>query len=185
MKDNLILCGCRRNVGFCWWRKRDRKMSTLHKYRHMNQQQKQTLNNTTQHTRHRWRCVCRPNHLKTHIVFIVYLYIIYCDRAIIVFVIQQGVPLSLSANFDLRSHVEALGHNVSGCMGVNLSSRRCGGFLTKRGGRVKTWRRRWFIFDLDHQRLAYYTGETERLKSVTSRDLEGGAVFGCLVRTLE
>lgn len=123
--------------------------------------------------------------LGTHIVFIVYLYIIYCDRAIIVFVIQQGVPLSLTANFDLRSHVEALGHNVSGCMGVNLSSRRCGGFLTKRGGRVKTWKRRWFIFDLDHQRLAYYTGETERLKSVTSRDLEGGAVFDCLVRTLE
>lgn len=80
-----------------------------------------------------------------------------------VFVVQQGVPLSLTANFDLRSHVEALGHNVSGCMGVNLSSRRCGGFLTKRGGRVKTWRRRWFIFDLDHQRLAYYTGENVRL----------------------
>jgi len=47
-------------------------------------------------------------------------------------------------------------------MGVNLSPRRCGGFLTKRGGRVKTWRRRWFIFDLDHQRLAYYTGEEKR-----------------------
>lgn len=79
----------------------------------------------------------------------------------VILVVQQSVPLSLKANFDLRCHVEALGHNVSGCMGVNLSPRRCGGFLTKRGGRVKTWRRRWFIFDLDHQRLAYYTGENQ------------------------
>ncbi|KAA0702587.1 Pleckstrin -like proteiny-like domain family B member 3 [Triplophysa tibetana] len=79
----------------------------------------------------------------------------------------ESVPLSLKANFDLRSHVEALGHNVSGCMGVNLSPRRCGGFLTKRGGRVKTWRRRWFIFDLDHQRLAYYTElDEKKLKGV-------------------
>ncbi|XP_057196565.1 pleckstrin homology-like domain family B member 3 isoform X1 [Triplophysa rosa] len=81
--------------------------------------------------------------------------------------LEQSVPLSLKANFDLRSHVEALGHNVSGCMGVNLSPRRCGGFLTKRGGRVKTWRRRWFIFDLDHQRLAYYTElDEKKLKGV-------------------
>ncbi|XP_056330781.1 pleckstrin homology-like domain family B member 3 [Danio aesculapii] len=79
----------------------------------------------------------------------------------------EGVPLSLTLDFDLRAHVESLGHNVSGCMGVNLSSRRCGGFLTKRGGRVKTWRRRWFIFDLDHQRLAYYTElDEKKLKGV-------------------
>ncbi|XP_051576157.1 pleckstrin homology-like domain family B member 3 isoform X2 [Myxocyprinus asiaticus] len=79
----------------------------------------------------------------------------------------EGVPLSLTLNFDLRAHVEALGHNVTGCMGVNLSPRRCGGFLTKRGGRVKTWRRRWFIFDLDHQRLAYYTElDEKKLKGV-------------------
>uniref|UniRef100_A0A8C1D961 Pleckstrin homology like domain family B member 3 n=1 Tax=Cyprinus carpio carpio TaxID=630221 RepID=A0A8C1D961_CYPCA len=80
---------------------------------------------------------------------------------------ERGVPLSLTVNFDLRAHVEALGHNVTGCMGVNLSPRRCGGFLTKRGGRVKTWRRRWFIFDLDHQRLAYYTElDEKKLKGV-------------------
>lgn len=79
----------------------------------------------------------------------------------------EGVPLSLTVNFDLRAHVESLGHNVTGCMGVNLSPRRCGGFLTKRGGRVKTWRRRGFIFDLDHQRLAYYTElDEKKLKGV-------------------
>ncbi|XP_076869301.1 uncharacterized protein phldb3 isoform X2 [Brachyhypopomus gauderio] len=79
----------------------------------------------------------------------------------------EGVPLSLTVNFDLRAHVESLGHGVAGCLGVQLSPRRCGGFLTKRGGRVKTWRRRWFLFDLDHRRLAYYTDHDERkLKGV-------------------
>lgn len=73
---------------------------------------------------------------------------------------QQGVPLSFSPNFDLRAHIESLGHNVACCLGVRLLPRRCGGFLTKRGGRVKTWRRRWFLFDLDHRRLAYYTGKS-------------------------
>ncbi|KPP57031.1 hypothetical protein Z043_125289 [Scleropages formosus] len=76
-------------------------------------------------------------------------------------------PLSLSPTFDLRAHVEMLGHSVAGCLGLHLSPRRCGGFLTKRGGRVKTWRRRWFLFDLDHRRLAYYTDHDERkLKGV-------------------
>ncbi|KAG9259595.1 pleckstrin homology-like domain family B member 3 [Astyanax mexicanus] len=80
---------------------------------------------------------------------------------------QQGVPLSLTVNFDLRAHVEGLGHGVAGCGGVCVSARRCEGFLTKRGGRVKTWRRRWFLFDLDHRRLAYYTDPDERkLKGV-------------------
>lgn len=65
-------------------------------------------------------------------------------------------------NFDLRAHVESLGHGVAGCVGVSVCPRRCEGFLTKRGGRVKTWRRRWFLFDLDHRRLAYYTGEKNK-----------------------
>lgn len=48
-----------------------------------------------------------------------------------------------------------------------MTPRRCAGFLTKRGGRVKTWRRRWFLFDIDHRRLAYYTDCDERkLKGV-------------------
>ncbi|XP_058232363.1 pleckstrin homology-like domain family B member 3 isoform X2 [Hemibagrus wyckioides] len=80
---------------------------------------------------------------------------------------EHGVPLFLTVNFDLRAHVENLGHGVAGCLGVQLSSRRCCGFLTKRGGRVKTWRRRWFLFDLDHRRLAYYTDQDEKkLKGV-------------------
>ncbi|XP_055781613.1 pleckstrin homology-like domain family B member 3 [Salvelinus fontinalis] len=80
---------------------------------------------------------------------------------------ERSLPLFLSANFDLRAHVESLGHGVAGCMGLRMSPRRCAGFLTKRGGRVKTWRRRWFLFDMDHRRLAYYTDCDERkLKGV-------------------
>ncbi|XP_047664884.1 pleckstrin homology-like domain family B member 3 isoform X3 [Tachysurus fulvidraco] len=80
---------------------------------------------------------------------------------------QHSIPLFLTMNFDLRAHVENLGHGVAGCLGVQLSPRRCCGFLTKRGGRVKTWRRRWFLYDMDHRRLAYYTDQDERkLKGV-------------------
>ncbi|KAM6935926.1 uncharacterized protein phldb3 isoform 2-T5 [Lycodopsis pacificus] len=80
---------------------------------------------------------------------------------------QHSLPLFLSPNFDLRAHVESLGHGVSGCTDLRLTPRRCAGFLTKRGGRVKTWKKRWFLFDMDHKRLAYYTDCDERkLKGV-------------------
>ncbi|XP_019720901.1 pleckstrin homology-like domain family B member 3 isoform X4 [Hippocampus comes] len=79
----------------------------------------------------------------------------------------ERLPLSLSPDFDLRAHVESLGHGVSACTDLRLSSRRCAGFLTKRGGRVKTWKKRWFLFDVDHRRLAYYADCDERkLKGV-------------------
>ncbi|CAJ1062794.1 pleckstrin homology-like domain family B member 3 [Xyrichtys novacula] len=80
---------------------------------------------------------------------------------------EHSLPLFLSPNFDLRAHLESLGHGVAGCTDLRLTSRRCAGFLTKRGGRVKTWKKRWFLFDMDHRRLAYYTECDERkLKGV-------------------
>lgn len=66
----------------------------------------------------------------------------------------QGV-----APLDLRRHLEALGHSVETCGDVRVSSRACKGFLVKMGGRVKTWRRRWFCFDRHKRLLAYYAGE--------------------------
>ncbi|XP_034729765.1 pleckstrin homology-like domain family B member 3 isoform X1 [Etheostoma cragini] len=81
--------------------------------------------------------------------------------------LQSSLPLFLSLNFDLRAHVESLGHGVTSCTDLRLTPRRCAGFLTKRGGRVKTWKKRWFLFDMDHRRLAYYTDCDERkLKGV-------------------
>ncbi|XP_037532724.1 pleckstrin homology-like domain family B member 3 [Nematolebias whitei] len=80
---------------------------------------------------------------------------------------QRSLPLFLSPNFDLRAHVESLGHGVASCTDLRMTPRRCAGFLTKRGGRVKTWKKRWFLFDTDHRRLAYYTDCDERkLKGV-------------------
>ncbi|XP_074539582.1 uncharacterized protein phldb3 isoform X2 [Halichoeres trimaculatus] len=80
---------------------------------------------------------------------------------------ERSLPLFLSPNFDLRAHLESLGHGVAGCTDLRLTPRRCAGFLTKRGGRVKTWKKRWFLFDMDHRRLAYYTECDERkLKGV-------------------
>ncbi|MED6251610.1 hypothetical protein ATANTOWER_000382 [Ataeniobius toweri] len=80
---------------------------------------------------------------------------------------KHSLPLFLTPNFDLRAHVESLGHGVASCMDLRLTPRRCAGFLTKRGGRVKTWKKRWFLFDTDHKRLAYYTDCDERkLKGV-------------------
>ncbi|MED6272821.1 hypothetical protein CHARACLAT_000689 [Characodon lateralis] len=80
---------------------------------------------------------------------------------------KHSLPLYLTPNFDLRAHVESLGHGVASCMDLRLTPRRCAGFLTKRGGRVKTWKKRWFLFDTDHKRLAYYTDCDERkLKGV-------------------
>ncbi|XP_016527828.1 pleckstrin homology-like domain family B member 3 isoform X1 [Poecilia formosa] len=80
---------------------------------------------------------------------------------------KRSLPLFLTPNFDLRAHVESLGHGVASCTDLRLTPRRCAGFLTKRGGRVKTWKKRWFLFDTDHKRLAYYTDCDERkLKGV-------------------
>lgn len=48
---------------------------------------------------------------------------------------------------------------------VYLTSEACRGFLDKMGGRFKTWRRRWFVFDRESAELRYYLNTNEnRLK---------------------
>ncbi|KAG8433807.1 hypothetical protein GDO86_012249 [Hymenochirus boettgeri] len=69
--------------------------------------------------------------------------------------------------FDLRSHLEASGHSVETCLHVRVSSTCCRGYLVKMGGRIKTWRKRWFVFDRQKRRLAYYSDKGEqKLKGV-------------------
>ncbi|XP_059574608.1 pleckstrin homology-like domain family B member 3 isoform X3 [Alligator mississippiensis] len=76
-------------------------------------------------------------------------------------------PAKGVAPLDLRRHLEALGHSVETCGDVRVSSRACKGFLVKMGGRVKTWRRRWFCFDRHKRLLAYYADKEEtKLKGV-------------------
>ncbi|XP_067831417.1 pleckstrin homology-like domain family B member 3 isoform X1 [Heptranchias perlo] len=69
--------------------------------------------------------------------------------------------------FDLRSHVEASGHGVEGCRHLAMAGKVCRGYLTKMGGRIKTWRKRWFVFDGAKRRLAYFADKQEmKLKGV-------------------
>ncbi|KAG9470809.1 hypothetical protein GDO78_016661 [Eleutherodactylus coqui] len=68
---------------------------------------------------------------------------------------------------DLRSHLEASGHSVETCQHVRVSAMCCRGYLVKMGGRIKTWKKRWFVFDRQKRRLAYYADkEEQKLKGV-------------------
>ena len=61
-------------------------------------------------------------------------------------------------DFDLRAHIEAGGHAVAACSHLSVTRHTCRGSLTKMGGRVRSWRRRWFLFDRLRRTLCYYAG---------------------------
>ncbi|KAM8791616.1 pleckstrin homology-like domain family B member 3 isoform 2-T2 [Rhynchonycteris naso] len=68
---------------------------------------------------------------------------------------------------DLRQHLERWGHNPENCPHVQVTEDCCRGPLVKMGGRIKTWRKRWFCFDRQARRLAYYADKEEcKLKGV-------------------
>ncbi|XP_072370538.1 pleckstrin homology-like domain family B member 1 isoform X2 [Scyliorhinus torazame] len=70
-------------------------------------------------------------------------------------------------DFDLRAHIEAAGHNVEICYHVSLTQKTCRGFLVKMGGKIKTWKKRWFVFDRTKRTLTYYADKHEtKLKGV-------------------
>ncbi|XP_074979000.1 pleckstrin homology-like domain family B member 3 isoform X4 [Caretta caretta] len=71
------------------------------------------------------------------------------------------------APLDLRAHLEASGHSLETCPEVQVTGRACRGFLVKMGGRIKTWKKRWFCFDRQRRLLAYYVDKEEaKLKGV-------------------
>ncbi|KAG9332388.1 hypothetical protein JZ751_014984 [Albula glossodonta] len=70
-------------------------------------------------------------------------------------------------DFDLRSHIEAAGHSTDTCYHVSLTEKTCRGFLVKMGGKIKTWKKRWFVFDRNRRTLSYYSDKHEaKLKGV-------------------
>ncbi|XP_060703051.1 pleckstrin homology-like domain family B member 1 isoform X4 [Hemiscyllium ocellatum] len=70
-------------------------------------------------------------------------------------------------DFDLRSHIESSGHNLETCYQVAISEKMCKGYLTKMGGKIKSWRKRWFVFDRIKRTLSYYVDKHEsKLKGV-------------------
>ncbi|XP_051047509.1 pleckstrin homology-like domain family B member 2 isoform X2 [Phodopus roborovskii] len=70
-------------------------------------------------------------------------------------------------DFDLRSHVETAGHNIDTCFHVSITEKTCRGYLIKMGGKIKTWKKRWFVFDRNKRTFSYYADKHEaKLKGV-------------------
>ncbi|XP_053449726.1 pleckstrin homology-like domain family B member 1 isoform X7 [Nycticebus coucang] len=70
-------------------------------------------------------------------------------------------------DFDLKIHIESSGHGVDTCLHVVLSSKVCRGYLVKMGGKIKSWKKRWFVFDRLKRTLSYYVDKHEtKLKGV-------------------
>ncbi|XP_053501396.1 pleckstrin homology-like domain family B member 2 isoform X2 [Ictalurus furcatus] len=67
-------------------------------------------------------------------------------------------------DFDLRSHIEAAGHHPETCFHLVITDKTCRGFLVKMGGKIKTWKKRWFVFDRNRRTLAYYADKHEAKK---------------------
>ncbi|XP_072525514.1 pleckstrin homology-like domain family B member 1 isoform X2 [Salminus brasiliensis] len=69
--------------------------------------------------------------------------------------------------FDLRSHVESAGHCVDTCPYVIVTEKMCKGHLVKMGGKIKSWKKRWFVFDRLKRTFSYYVDKHEtKLKGV-------------------
>ncbi|XP_038565095.1 pleckstrin homology-like domain family B member 1 isoform X2 [Micropterus salmoides] len=63
--------------------------------------------------------------------------------------------------FDLRAHVESSGHSIDTCPYVNLTEKMCKGHLVKMGGKIKSWKKRWFVFDRLKRNFCYYADKHE------------------------
>nr|KAG5705557.1 hypothetical protein BaRGS_009210 [Batillaria attramentaria] len=79
---------------------------------------------------------------------------------------QQARPLTrflpnTSQDFDLRQHIERSGHHLDMCPHVIVTTHSCRGFLQKMGGRIKTWKKRWFVFDRMKRKVMYFADKTE------------------------
>ncbi|XP_024135792.1 pleckstrin homology-like domain family B member 1 isoform X2 [Oryzias melastigma] len=70
-------------------------------------------------------------------------------------------------DFDLRAHIESAGHSTDTCFHLSISEKTCRGYLIKMGGKIKTWKKRWFVFDRNRRTLSYFADKHEaKLKGV-------------------
>ncbi|XP_029611032.1 pleckstrin homology-like domain family B member 2 isoform X2 [Salmo trutta] len=70
-------------------------------------------------------------------------------------------------DFDLRAHIESAGHSADTCFHLSLTEKICRGFLVKMGRKIKTWKKRWFVFDRNRRTLSYFSDKHEaKLKGV-------------------
>ncbi|XP_051934770.1 pleckstrin homology-like domain family B member 1 isoform X4 [Hippocampus zosterae] len=69
--------------------------------------------------------------------------------------------------FDLRAHIETSGHSVDTCYHIIVTEKMCKGYLVKMGGKIKSWKKRWFVFDRLKRTFSYYVDKHEtKLKGV-------------------
>ncbi|XP_055004555.1 pleckstrin homology-like domain family B member 1 [Boleophthalmus pectinirostris] len=68
---------------------------------------------------------------------------------------------NLKEEFDLRAHVESSGHNIDTCPFIILTEKMCKGHLVKMGGKIKSWKKRWFVFDRIKRNFCYYADKHE------------------------
>ncbi|NXB59607.1 PHLB1 protein, partial [Struthidea cinerea] len=70
-------------------------------------------------------------------------------------------------DFNLRLHIDSSGHNIDTCYHIILTEKMCKGYLVKMGGKIKSWKKRWFVFDRMKRTLSYYVDKHEtKLKGV-------------------
>ena len=79
---------------------------------------------------------------------------------------QQARPLTRylpvrDKELDLRQFIETSGHGVDNCQHVSLNATTCKGSLTKMGSKIKTWNKRWFVFDRTRRALLYFSDKSE------------------------
>ncbi|XP_061775328.1 pleckstrin homology-like domain family B member 1 isoform X2 [Nerophis ophidion] len=69
--------------------------------------------------------------------------------------------------FDLHAHIVASGHSVDTCGHVTVAPTFCRGHMVKMGGNIKSWKKRWFVFDRLKRTFCYYMDKQEsKLKGV-------------------
>lgn len=91
-------------------------------------------------------------------------------------------------DFDLHGHIEAAGHSPDACFHLAITDKTCRGFLVKMGGKIKTWKKRWFVFDHNRRTLTYYAGEAPVFTADVSGDRAdplrtNGCVYVLLLQT--
>ncbi|KAM6977688.1 pleckstrin homology-like domain family B member 2 [Aplochiton taeniatus] len=70
-------------------------------------------------------------------------------------------------DFDLRAHIDSAGHSADTCFHLSITEKTCRGYLVKMGGKIKTWKKRWFVFDRNRRTLSYYSDKHEaKMKGV-------------------
>ncbi|XP_071504556.1 pleckstrin homology-like domain family B member 1 [Diadema antillarum] len=77
--------------------------------------------------------------------------------------LTRYLPIT-SEDFDLRAHIETAGHSVDTCPHVNVTKNTCRGYMIKMGGRIKTWRKRWFVFSRTKRSFLYYSSDRDETR---------------------